>query len=195
MTIIGQYVGITEGGVEYHAALIDTKESSMARANDYQEGGHHYQSDYQHWDWTEEIDMDYLLAAATKYLTRWRQKGNGVKDLRKAIHYVAKRLENVARLQSRRAHLNMEHIRAETKQFLNLNLQIPVSEHMIFTQLAIWTSRKQLAMAHDMLCDLLAREEQETAAPMPELVVGTEPVPVPTLEPPAEQGYVSPRAG
>lgn len=193
MKVTKQYEGVTESGMKYHVALIDTKETPMS-ANSRQEGGHHYQSDYQHWDWVEEIDMDYLLAAATKYLTRWRQKGNGVVDIKKAIHYVEKRAECAARLVHRRARLPVEHIRHETNTFLALNPQIPPNEHMIFVQLAVWTSRKQLIMARDMLVNLLEREVAETVSSAPgaqelrdvaEQMKGS----------PVDLGYVSPRAG
>ena len=54
-----------------------------------QEGGDHYQSDYQHWSWVTDIGMTYLPATATKYLTRWRKK-NGLQDLMKAQTYLEK---------------------------------------------------------------------------------------------------------
>lgn len=54
-----------------------------------QEGGDHYQSEYQHWSWVTDIGMTYLPATATKYLTRWRKK-NGLRDLMKAQTYLDK---------------------------------------------------------------------------------------------------------
>ena len=57
--------------------------------NDMQIGGTHYRSKYQHWDYVCDVRMPYLLACATKYVSRWRDK-NGVEDLRKSIHYLAK---------------------------------------------------------------------------------------------------------
>jgi len=57
--------------------------------NDMQIGGTHYRSKYQHWDYVCDTRMPYLLACATKYVSRWRDK-NGVEDLRKSIHYLAK---------------------------------------------------------------------------------------------------------
>lgn len=60
------------------------------RANDRQVGGAHYQGhEYQHWDWVCDIGLNYLLACATKYVARWRDK-NGMQDLQKAMHYLAK---------------------------------------------------------------------------------------------------------
>lgn len=58
-------------------------------ANEYQVGGEHYKSEYQHWDLVCDTDMHYLLGCATKYVSRWRKK-NGAQDLKKALHYLTK---------------------------------------------------------------------------------------------------------
>jgi len=64
-----------------------------SEANKTQVGGDHYGAlEYQHWDWVCDIKLHYLLACATKYVVRWRQK-NGAEDLRKAIHYIEKAKE------------------------------------------------------------------------------------------------------
>lgn len=62
------------------------------KASDYQIGGEHYKSEYQHWDWCIDINLNYLESAATKYVTRWNKK-NGVQDVEKAIHYLTKARE------------------------------------------------------------------------------------------------------
>jgi hypothetical protein len=54
-----------------------------------QEGGDHYQVEYQHWDWVLEAEIGYLAGNATKYISRWRKK-NGVQDLLKALSYIDK---------------------------------------------------------------------------------------------------------
>lgn len=54
-----------------------------------QEGGDHYQAEYQHWDWVTDIGMGYLPGNATKYVARWRKK-NGLADLKKAMTYIEK---------------------------------------------------------------------------------------------------------
>ena len=62
-------------------------------ANDRQVDGKHYQGDgIQPWDYIDSHDMDYLEGSVIKYVTRWRAKG-GVNDLRKAIHFLEKRIE------------------------------------------------------------------------------------------------------
>ena len=61
-------------------------------ANDSQIGGDHYAAGYQHWDFVDDCNMDYFQAQATKYMTRWRKK-NGLEDLKKALHFLEKRME------------------------------------------------------------------------------------------------------
>lgn len=64
----------------------------MTAANHRQVGGSHYQAAVQHWDLIEAHGIGYLEGCATKYLTRWRNKG-GVADLEKAEHYTQKLIE------------------------------------------------------------------------------------------------------
>lgn len=66
--------------------------SENKSANDHQVGGEHYKSNYQHWDFVSETGMNYLLANATKYISRFHKK-NGIQDLKKAMHYVDKAIE------------------------------------------------------------------------------------------------------
>lgn len=59
-------------------------------ANDRQVGGTHYKSDYQHWDFVHDTGLDYYEGCATKYITR--RKGNRLEDLKKALHFLEKRM-------------------------------------------------------------------------------------------------------
>lgn len=62
-------------------------------ANEYQVGGDHYNNKpYQHWDFVIDTNQPYLIACATKYVSRWREK-NGLKDLEKAKHYLEKAIQ------------------------------------------------------------------------------------------------------
>ena len=71
----------------------DQRDDRDPTANDKQWGGTHYKKlKIQHWDYVEANNIPYLEACAIKYLTRWRDKG-GVEDLRKAIHFIEKRIE------------------------------------------------------------------------------------------------------
>ena len=63
--------------------------------NDIQVGGEHYRSGYQPWDFTMDIfGNDFFLGSVNKYVVRWRRK-NGVEDLKKALHYLQKFIEEV----------------------------------------------------------------------------------------------------
>lgn len=59
--------------------------------NNYQIAGTHYQTKdkYQLWDLIIDIDLNFLLANAIKYIYRCKNK-NGVQDLDKAKHYIDK---------------------------------------------------------------------------------------------------------
>lgn len=81
--------------------------AGKSEANARQVGGDHYQStagrcpvcggEVQHWDFA--ANMPYLEGCVTKYVTRWRKK-NGVQDLEKAQHFLAKLIEVAKREQS-----------------------------------------------------------------------------------------------
>lgn len=65
----------------------------MERAE--QVGGDHYNTgEYQHWDFACEFYVHPMIYAATKYMIRYHLKGRPVEDLRKAISYLRKYLEN-----------------------------------------------------------------------------------------------------
>lgn len=61
------------------------------KANDMQVGGKHYKSEYQHWDFVNDVEFDYYEGCASKYITR--RKTNRKEDLQKAIHFLEKRRE------------------------------------------------------------------------------------------------------
>ena len=62
-------------------------------ANAKQHGGDHYKNAaIQPWDYIDANNIPFLEGSAIKYLTRWRDKG-GLEDLRKAIHFIEKRIE------------------------------------------------------------------------------------------------------
>lgn len=65
---------------------------NVTSANDRQVAGTHYTLEYQHWDFVCDTGLHYLLANATKYITRWRKK-NGIQDLQKSLHYIEKAKE------------------------------------------------------------------------------------------------------
>ena len=78
-------------------------QDSTSIANTHQEGGSHYiegaghcpvcGTPLEHWDVVAMFGLDYFTGAATKYLFRLGRKGDTKEQLRKAIHYLQKRLE------------------------------------------------------------------------------------------------------
>lgn len=127
-------------------------------ANKNQVGGTHYNTEYQHWDLVEAIEMPYLEGNATKYLSRWRKK-NGVQDLEKAKHYIQKRLENMDTHAAYHADpdgLN----RIEVANFLASN-RTPVKEGWAILLIATWTEPRDLQRALELIDELIAAEPQD----------------------------------
>ncbi len=61
--------------------------------NSMQVDGTHYQTEYQVWDFVENNGLGGLEHAVIKYICRWRDKGDGIVDLQKAIHYIDKLID------------------------------------------------------------------------------------------------------
>jgi hypothetical protein len=88
----------------HEITLKDKLRASLAvtPANEVQVGGTHYQAGagccphcgnkLQHWDIVAMFGMDYFIGNATKYLFRFTLK-DGAEGLRKAVHYINKKLE------------------------------------------------------------------------------------------------------
>lgn len=90
-------------------------------ANSFQVGGEHYSQAgvYQHWDFCYEFSLDYFVGVISKYLTRWRKKGQPVQDLEKARHYTLK-LKELALTQGKvNTALSMTH--ADVLKFCSAN--------------------------------------------------------------------------
>jgi hypothetical protein len=68
-------------------------EGRGANPNAMQIGGDHYLAGYQVWDFTEKHGLGGLEMCIIKYMCRWRDKGNGMMDLEKAIHFVDKLID------------------------------------------------------------------------------------------------------
>lgn len=61
--------------------------------NERQVGGDHYKTGgEEHWDRVARLGLDYFQGQITKYVERWKKK-NGIEDLRKAQHFLAKYIE------------------------------------------------------------------------------------------------------
>lgn len=72
---------------------MDQNEMRGVDPNSMQVGGSHYQTGYQVWDFVENNGLGGLEMCIIKYICRWRDKGNGVVDLRKALHYIDKLID------------------------------------------------------------------------------------------------------
>lgn len=123
-------------------------------ANDRQVGGDHYQKkEYQHWDWVCDINLHYLLACATKYVARWRDK-NGVQDLEKSVHYLEKAMER--RVPDRHGHEG-------SPRYENFYRQLPDKEAEI-VRLIIMGAYQSAVTRIELL---IAAEQAESATESP----------------------------
>jgi hypothetical protein len=68
-------------------------------ANEKQVGGEHYKgTKHEHWDVVYELGWCYLVGGATKYLWRLGRKGDEekkIEDIKKAIHFLEKKVEQL----------------------------------------------------------------------------------------------------
>jgi hypothetical protein len=64
----------------------------MGKANEKQVAGTHYKGAIQPWDVVNDWGLGYLDGTALKYIARWRKK-NGLEDIKKAIHFLEKLVE------------------------------------------------------------------------------------------------------
>ena len=65
------------------------------KANDIQIGGDHYKDkSIQPWDYIISNNLGYLEGNIVKYVSRWKNK-DGVRDLKKARHYLDKLIETI----------------------------------------------------------------------------------------------------
>lgn len=123
--------------------------------NDMQVGGNHYQSSYQHWSFVLETGQQYLEAQITRYITRWRKK-DGVKDLKKALHYIDKLLTVLPMVAPRRAVqvYGYDLVLAEANRFCDVN-NLPAAEALIFCRVGSWKTRGDLLVARDGIKGLI----------------------------------------
>jgi hypothetical protein len=124
-----------------------------------QEGGEHYQAEYQHWDWAIDVGLGYLEGCATKYVSRWWKK-NGLQDLLKAKTYVQKMIVNFDAVYalSIEAPENIDELNARFKKANNL----PDLEYQFCCILSDWQRREQLEFAIQLL-DALIRSAGKAA--------------------------------
>ena len=133
--------------------------------NNMQIGGTHYRIKYQHWDYVCDVKMPYLLACATKYVSRWRDK-NGVEDLRKSIHYLAKAEERGVYMPVNKWHEFLTFSTTETRidsYTLFFSGQLPLEERRIINRIV--EGRYDSAII--LIDELISEEEEEDFGPGP----------------------------
>lgn len=130
--------------------------------NSRQEGGEHYQPKFkdgvQHWDYTTAIGAEGLEYAASKYVARWKRK-DGVIALKKALHYIEKRMEsyqnNVGAVRGR----NVQ--QALFNRFISDNDIAPI-ERKIIDLVLHWKRLDNLFEAHSSLSEYIRDIERST---------------------------------
>jgi len=122
-----------------------------------QEGGDHYQAEYQHWDWVIDIHMSYLPACATKYVSRWWKK-NGVQDLLKAKTYVQKMIANYDKIILNECDppANIDQLNSRFRKANHL----PDMEFEICCLLSDWQSKNQLEFVVKMIDQLTVNAQK-----------------------------------
>lgn len=125
-------------------------------ANDRQVAGDHYgKLSYQHWDWVCDIGLHYLLACATKYVARWRNK-NGLEDLEKARHYIQKASERLPDL----AAFDEKSLKAIARFAGGLETRDAIIVEAIVL--------RQYASADQLIAQLIEETLQESPTPAPQ---------------------------
>ena len=141
-----------------------------------QEGGDHYQAEYQHWDWVTDIGMGYLPGNATKYVARWRKK-NGLADLKKAMTYIDKMIAIRDNDKARKANKETQFnhpigngykIQKRTERFVEVN-KLGDLERSFCDALCYKCDDAMLRVAKDVLARLVqaAGAAQAPAATLP----------------------------
>jgi len=122
--------------------------------NAMQVGGTHYLMEYQVWDFTEKHGLGVLEACIIKYVCRWRNKGNGVMDLEKAIHYVDKLIDlhrNKGRVPKGCASIN------DAQYFSNMqDLNSP--EEFVVVMISRWSCHNNLIDCRDAIKRLIKED-------------------------------------
>lgn len=143
------------------------------RANEHQVGGSHYKNaaGVQHWDLALKLNLPYLEACSTKYVTRWRKK-DGLRDLQKSLHYLNKleeyRSEHLHTL-PKRDPFEIPIIQDQVAEMARAN-GLNALERAYIERLCVWAELEELAAARELLFLLMDEAEAhatEGAKPVP----------------------------
>lgn len=139
----------------------------MSANDDPQIGGNHYRrGKYQHWDLVATLGWGYFEGNATKYVARWRFKGQPLEDLKKALHYHNKFIENSGRIWAKPLPLREEYARAEVHCFCVEN-ELGDLEKAYLATMAVWKTTEDLVAAREFLLLMFDSAEAETLAQLP----------------------------
>jgi Protein of unknwon function (DUF3310) len=138
---------------DYFRARNAALEKLIGGVNHQQIGGGHYKlKTFQHWDFVIANGLGYFEGQITKYLCRWREK-NGVQDLEKAMHYLAKLIsasrEGKQRLPSDSRYAN---------KLTELSTSYPsmgLDEMAIIRILCVYVTEQELSKSFSMLEGIL----------------------------------------
>jgi len=163
-----------------------TNGDKLLKPNEYQVGGKHYKTAYEHWDLCLNTRMGYLEGNATRYIVRWRKKG-GVEDLRKSLHYVNKLIEWCGKGHDRldMAQLYIIEITAEVVKFSKIN-DVGWLEQQAMQHIATWMKMEDLVKAQETILRIIEVDDLRE----PRLGLD-DPEPVPLTE----ENHHAPRAG
>ena len=138
-----------------------------------QVGGTHYSSDYHHWTLMLKLRVPYHEGVATKYVTRWRKKGEGLLDLKKALSFLNKleeyRSEHPESL-PKRVREELPYIRQQVAEMCKAN-DLNDLERAFIERMCVWEQLEELAAARELL--FLMMDEAEALA-----AEGARPVPL-----------------
>lgn len=132
------------------------------KANDHQVGGNHYKTSMEHWDLVSLLKLDYFIGCSTAYVVRWRKKGDGYQDLKKALHFLNKRIElgggNDELKFLTAVSLSLEEIGKTVTEFSAAN-NLTDLERAYILALCTWTEISELEAARELLFLLMDEAE------------------------------------
>lgn len=135
----------------------------MGNVNETQVGGNHYKTKFQHWDFVGQcLAGRYLEGCATKYPSRWRKKGEGLKDLRKATHYIDKIIDQLVVMDYVPLGLtrhNVTQLNQDIARFCHAN-DLTAAESEIIKTIANWSCLADLLQAKALLFRLIEAEQE-----------------------------------
>lgn len=125
-----------------------------------QVGGNHYRTAFQHWDFVGNVlGGRYLEGCATKYISRWRKK-NGLEDLKKSAHYIAKLISLVKEDEALPPlHLSRNFYPNHAIEMFCQANDLRPDERSIMLLISDWQNIHDLEVALDMVNAMIVREQ------------------------------------